>query len=467
MDTVYDKFNGVNAILGQTVGGMVSSTVNLGVRRQFGFNDKADWGAMAADAFGNAVGNAIVSGFDSGSGSRSTNGTGSDWRRDAEMRLRQVAAEEEIQRLGYAETIYLDGNSTSVDRNNQSSDISLSIAIASLPASERRRLAEVAEYKNVHLNPVTQKEEIYRSWVMSFRILDDSKLQPIPMASSLPVSLPFVSGYAARNASIESNRQSAVSQWNQSKIPGVRVTGRVFANAGYNIISGANSLGSILTDPAHAENVVNSISFAVRNPSKVYDGVVNKIQDMSNRSWQENLETAAVFGSEALATAGTGFMIRRTDGALGLVDEVVTESAERVSSRPEWLQRLDAGNTFNKERAGAYDFNEVYINKPDGSGYYRLDSYNPNSGEIVSRKFTQLSDVQENTALKYINEIPAKYPAGGTIANVPSSGDLGGQLLRGQYYLEVPVQVRPIPQSIFNAADKAGVLIRDINGKVY
>jgi hypothetical protein len=61
LGTVYDKINGINAIVGQTVGSMVSSTVSLGIRRQFGFNDKADWGAMAADAFGNAVGNAIVS----------------------------------------------------------------------------------------------------------------------------------------------------------------------------------------------------------------------------------------------------------------------------------------------------------------------------------------------------------------------------------------------------------------------
>lgn len=139
----------------------------------------------------------------------------------------------------------------------------------------------------------------------------------------------------------------------------------------------------------------------------------------------------------------------------------------RVSSRPQWLQRLDAGNDFNAERASAYPYNEVYVNKADGSGYYRLDSYGPAAGEIVSRKFTQLSDVQESTAVRYINEISAKYPVNGVVADVPSSGDLSGQLLRGQYYLEVPVQARPIPQSVLDAANRQGVLIRDINGKVY
>ncbi|QDH70166.1 LysM peptidoglycan-binding domain-containing protein [Marilutibacter alkalisoli] len=146
---------------------------------------------------------------------------------------------------------------------------------------------------------------------------------------------------------------------------------------------------------------------------------------------------------------------------------IVPNSVERVSSRPQWLQRLDAGNAFNAERAVAYPYNEVYINKPGGAGYYRLDSYSPAAGEIVSRKFTQFADIQPQTALGYINEIPAKYPVGGVIANVPSSGQLSGQILRGQYILEVPVQVRPIPPSVLDGANRAGVLIRDVNGRIY
>jgi len=138
-----------------------------------------------------------------------------------------------------------------------------------------------------------------------------------------------------------------------------------------------------------------------------------------------------------------------------------------VSSRPRWLQRLDDGNAFNVERAAVYPYNEVYISKPGGTGYYRLDSYNPAAGEIVSRKYTQLADIQPETALGYINEIPSKYPTGGAIANVPSSGQLSGQLLQGQYILEVPVQARPIPPSVLDAANRAGVLIRDVNGRIY
>ncbi len=162
------------------------------------------------------------------------------------------------------------------------------------------------------------------------------------------------------------------------------------------------------------------------------------------------------------AIAGIVLSSPRAEAALR---EVQTSG---TGSRPVWLQRLEAGNAFNAERASAYPYKEVYVEKPGGgSVYYRLDSYNPETGEIVSRKFTQLSDIQPQTAASYINEIPKKYPAGATIANVPSSGNLAGQRLEGNYILEVPVQTRPVPQSVIDAADNAGVVIRDPTGKVY
>ena len=150
------------------------------------------------------------------------------------------------------------------------------------------------------------------------------------------------------------------------------------------------------------------------------------------------------------------------DAGVGAAEDVA-----RVSSRPEWLQRLDAGNAFNAERSAAYPHNEVYVDKASGAGYYRLDSYDPVAGEIVSRKFTQLSDIQSDTAIGYLDEISAKYSVGGTVAKVPSSGRLADQTLQGQYVLEVPVQIRPVPQSVLNHANNNGILIRDINGVVH
>ena len=53
--------------------------------------------------------------------------------------------------------------------------------------------------------------------------------------------------------------------------------------------------------------------------------------------------------------------------------------------------------------------------------YVELDSYNPHVGEIVSRKYTQLSEVSEETAIRYLKELENKYSPGSIIADVPSN----------------------------------------------
>ena len=142
---------------------------------------------------------------------------------------------------------------------------------------------------------------------------------------------------------------------------------------------------------------------------------------------------------------------------------------------------------FNKVRAKFYPYNEVYleapkkaINLPEGSPtkhqYVRLDSYNPHTGEIVSRKYTQLSEVSEETAIRYLKELSDKYAPGSVIADVPSNRtglNKGifevnqGDKLKGQMILEVPVQKKPIPQNVINYADKLRIKIRNTNNKLY
>ena len=142
---------------------------------------------------------------------------------------------------------------------------------------------------------------------------------------------------------------------------------------------------------------------------------------------------------------------------------------------------------FNKARAKFYPYNEVYLeapkeatNLPEGSPikhqYVRLDSYNPHTGEIVSRKYTQLSEVSEETAIRYLKELSDKYAPGSIIADVPSNRtglNKGifevnqGDKLKGQMILEVPVQKKPIPQNVINYADKLRIKIRNTNNKLY
>ncbi len=97
---------------------------------------------------------------------------------------------------------------------------------------------------------------------------------------------------------------------------------------------------------------------------------------------------------------------------------------------------------------------------------YVLDSYAPTEA-IVSRKFTQLSEIRETTAIKYLRELAKKYAPGARIANVPSSGELSGKFLSGQQFLEVPIQKVAIPRTVLDEATRLRILIRDITGKVY
>lgn len=39
--------------------------------------------------------------------------------------------------------------------------------------------------------------------------------------------------------------------------------------------------------------------------------------------------------------------------------------------------------------------------------------------------------------------------------------------MEGSKILEIPPHMKPIPQSVINAAKQADVIIRDTNGKVY
>lgn len=94
----------------------------------------------------------------------------------------------------------------------------------------------------------------------------------------------------------------------------------------------------------------------------------------------------------------------------------------------------------------------------------------------VSRKFTQLGEVSETTAIKYLKELAEKYPEGATIAEVPSNltgRNRGifevnrGNKLQGKMILEVPVQTKPIPQKVLDFANKNYIKIRDVKGEMY
>ncbi|MGH3767933.1 MAG: hypothetical protein ACRDTX_22765 [Pseudonocardiaceae bacterium] len=131
--------------------------------------------------------------------------------------------------------------------------------------------------------------------------------------------------------------------------------------------------------------------------------------------------------------------------------------------------RVASGTQFNRDNWHRYPFNEVRLTNGKV-----LDSYNPRLGEIVSRKYTQLADVQPATAREYINEAVRKYPEGQEIASSPSvllqeertGREIAGQRLQGDIVLEVPSQVKRVPLEVLNYARSKGVTIRTTEGKV-
>lgn len=154
-----------------------------------------------------------------------------------------------------------------------------------------------------------------------------------------------------------------------------------------------------------------------------------------------------------------------------------TEQGSGDSGRPEWLrQRIEEGNEFNRRREPYYTdqggANEVHVEPRSERGQYpRVDSYVPGE-EIVSRKHTQLSEVQEATAVGYLRELANTYGPGTIVADTPTNRrDLGddaiGQPMDGDMILEVPVQQNGVPPAVLAEARRLGIIIRDENGHTY
>ena len=167
----------------------------------------------------------------------------------------------------------------------------------------------------------------------------------------------------------------------------------------------------------------------------------------------------AIAGAQAAAALISYIILRRRMGGRETPTKPARENkpSERPNPNPEngsnsspdqspepelspERQRQERGNLFNRLRGLKYEHDNIYIENPNGGGYVILDSYNETSGEIVSRKWTQLSEIDETSAIAYIRELPRKYPPGARIADVPTNKDLRGKTLRGQMILEVQVQ---------------------------
>lgn len=112
---------------------------------------------------------------------------------------------------------------------------------------------------------------------------------------------------------------------------------------------------------------------------------------------------------------------------------------EWKEARDYWLydSSIARGNEFNRKAEKIYDFNEIHLENGK-----RLDTYIPPSGDkkgmIISRKATDLEDIELSTFESYLREIKNKYSEGIRIRSNKYKEVLDGKKLEGNLYLEIP-----------------------------
>jgi hypothetical protein len=141
---------------------------------------------------------------------------------------------------------------------------------------------------------------------------------------------------------------------------------------------------------------------------------------------------------------------------------------QKPRSRADWKVASDfwttdspmaRGNAFDRaiENRKIYPYNQVGL-----EGGFRLDSYDPLKGEIISRKATDFDVIDPSTFKGYLEELKQKYSAGTKIRSDKYKTQIDGQALRGKQFLEVPKSNEASAnRAAFEAAAKAeGITIR-------
>ena len=136
-------------------------------------------------------------------------------------------------------------------------------------------------------------------------------------------------------------------------------------------------------------------------------GTSTRVTSIEIRAGPETVYGLEVSGEHVYQITNAGLLVHNASG-----------NTPR-KSMPQWLRdRLESGNEFNRANRPRYPYNEVQVDI-GGKKKYVVDSYDLAAREIVSRKYTQLADVKENTAIGYFQEFVRKYPGGATITNSP------------------------------------------------
>ncbi|WP_080874145.1 hypothetical protein [Oceanobacillus timonensis] len=120
-----------------------------------------------------------------------------------------------------------------------------------------------------------------------------------------------------------------------------------------------------------------------------------------------------------------------------------TRRGETPRSRLKWKEvseywrihsPMARGRKFNEtaREAEIYPHHEVHL-----SNGKRIDSYDPDAGEIISRKSTYLDNISDRDFRTHLAEFENKYKKG-TLIRSNQYKEINGQKLHGEYILELP-----------------------------
>lgn len=193
--------------------------------------------------------------------------------------------------------------------------------------------------------------------------------------------------------------------------------------------------------------------------------VVEELNDATAERFRASIDKSAKRGSKAGKEAKQWLEDARPGARLNFGAD--TSKKPKKKSVEPWLKDLwQAGEDFNKENRGRYPYNEVEV--VVNGRKFRVDSLDPEKKEIIFRRLTQFSKIQQTTAENYFREFKQKYPVGAEIsASLFNPKNLRGRNLQGRLVFEIPVQWRPTPDSVLEAAERHEIIIRDVTGKIY
>jgi len=162
----------------------------------------------------------------------------------------------------------------------------------------------------------------------------------------------------------------------------------------------------------------------------------DNLADMLMHKASGLLSSAGKFADNVLESQYTAYVTRKAKNGGSAKDRLTwLEAVEYFQNKTS----IPRGNAFNKKYKTIYDFNEITL--WDGK---RIDSYVPpvngKRGEIISRKATELVEIDISTFKSYLSEMKSKYspPKKVNQTTIINNPGIGTEIL-GDMYLDIPL----------------------------